>query len=128
MLATRLWQILPLVFVLAALLLSLVTSIHAILHKRDPRAAVSWTGLIWLVPIGGALLYGAFGINRIARRAGKLRDDEAGDVEWTNAGERVGQAAGKRDRGICERSRSRKPICRCDVGRDREGHDVCSAS
>jgi len=73
MLATRLWQILPLVFVVAALLLSLITSIHAILHKRDPRAAVSWTGIIWLVPIGGALLYGAFGVNRIARRAGKLR-------------------------------------------------------
>src|SRR5437868_1094980 len=73
MLATRLWQILPLVFLGAALLLSLVSSVHAILHKRDPRAAVSWTGLIWLVPIGGALLYGAFGVNRIARRAGKLR-------------------------------------------------------
>lgn len=73
MLATRLWEVLPFVFFGVALLLSLFTSIHAILHKRDPRAAVSWTGLIWLVPIGGALFYGAFGVNRIARRAGKLR-------------------------------------------------------
>lgn len=72
-LATRLWVFLPLAFLILSILLSLVTSVHAILHKRDPRAAVSWTGLIWLVPIGGALLYGIFGVNRIARRAGKLR-------------------------------------------------------
>jgi len=73
LLATKLWQLLPFIFLGLAMVLSLVTSIHAILHKRDPRAAVSWTGLIWLVPIGGALLYVTFGVNRIARRAGKLR-------------------------------------------------------
>jgi cardiolipin synthase len=73
LLATRLWQFLPFLLLGAAVGLSLVTSVHAILHKRDPRAAVSWTGLIWLVPIGGALLYVTFGVNRIARRAGKLR-------------------------------------------------------
>jgi cardiolipin synthase len=72
-LATRLWDLLPLTLLGVSLLLSLVTSVHAILHKRDPRAAVSWTGLIWLVPVGGAVLYVIFGVNRIARRAGKLR-------------------------------------------------------
>lgn len=72
-LATKLWVVLPVVFFVVSLLLSLLTSVHAILHKRDPRAAVSWTGLIWLVPIGGAVLYVMFGVNRIARRAGKLR-------------------------------------------------------
>jgi cardiolipin synthase len=72
-LATKLWVILPAAFLVVSILLSVVTSVHAILHKRDPRAAVSWTGLIWLVPIGGALLYVIFGVNRIARRAGKLR-------------------------------------------------------
>jgi cardiolipin synthase len=72
-LVTRLWQFLPLVIVGVAVVLSLLTSVHAILHKRDPRAAVSWTGLIWLVPIAGALLYISFGVNRIQRRAGKLR-------------------------------------------------------
>jgi cardiolipin synthase len=73
MLLSRLWQLLPLVVSLIAVALALVTSVHAVLHKRDPRAAVSWSGLIWLVPIAGAMLYLTFGVNRIARRAGKLR-------------------------------------------------------
>jgi cardiolipin synthase len=73
MLVSRLWDFLPMVVMLAAVVLALFTSVHAVLHKRDPRAAVSWSGLIWLVPIGGAMLYLMFGVNRIARRAGKLR-------------------------------------------------------
>ncbi len=48
-------------------------SAHAMLHKRDVRAAIGWIGLIWLVPFGGPLLYGLFGINRIRRRASVLR-------------------------------------------------------
>lgn len=73
MLVSRLWQFLPWIVTVAAILIALPTSIHAILRKRDPRAAVSWSGLIWLVPLGGALLYWMFGVNRVARRAGKLR-------------------------------------------------------
>src|SRR5262245_5939155 len=73
MLLSRLWQFLPLIVTIVAILFALPTSVHAILHKRDPRAAVSWSGLIWLVPIGGAVLYWMFGVNRVARRAGKLR-------------------------------------------------------
>jgi cardiolipin synthase len=73
MLLSRLWQFLPLIMTVGAILVAVPTSIHAILHKRDPRAAVSWSGLIWLVPLGGALLYWMFGVNRVARRAGKLR-------------------------------------------------------
>src|SRR5437763_16904952 len=73
MLLSRLWQFLPVVLTLLAIVFALLTSMHAVLHKRDPRAAVSWSGLIWLVPFGGALLYLMFGVNRIARRAGKLR-------------------------------------------------------
>jgi len=73
MLLSRLWQFLPLIVTIGAIAIAVPTSIHAILHKRDPRAAVSWSGLIWLVPIGGALLYWMFGVNRVARRAGKLR-------------------------------------------------------
>src|SRR5438045_1126900 len=72
MLLSRLWQFLPLLAVVAVIL-ALLASAHAILHKRDPRAAVSWSGLIWLVPLGGAFLYLMFGVNRLARRAGKLR-------------------------------------------------------
>jgi cardiolipin synthase len=52
---------------------SMLASGHALLHKRDSRAAVSWVGFIWLVPILGAALYLLLGINRIKRRAILLR-------------------------------------------------------
>src|SRR5678815_5164311 len=73
MLLSRLWQFLPMIVTIGAIVIAVPTSIHAIITKRDPRAAVSWSGLIWLVPVGGALLYWMFGVNRVARRAGKLR-------------------------------------------------------
>src|SRR5262245_33788694 len=57
----------------AGTLLALVASGHAVLNKRDPRSAIGWVGLIWLVPYGGVLLYFVFGINRIQRRAARLR-------------------------------------------------------
>jgi cardiolipin synthase A/B len=56
-----------------SLLLALLTSAHAILYKRDTRAAVLWVGVVWLAPIVGAILYLALGINRIRRRAYFLR-------------------------------------------------------
>lgn len=52
--------------------IALLSSGHAILYKRDARAAVAWVGLIWLVPFLGALLYLLFGVNRIRRRARSL--------------------------------------------------------
>ena len=32
------------------LLLSVLATGHAILNKRDSRAAIAWVGFIWLVP------------------------------------------------------------------------------
>ena len=46
---------------------------HAVLYKRDSRAAVLWVGFIWLVPLLGPVLYLLLGINRIRRRAHTLR-------------------------------------------------------
>ena len=46
-----------------------LTAVHVILHKRDIRAAVGWLGLVWFAPVLGIVLYWAFGINRIQRRA-----------------------------------------------------------
>lgn len=46
---------------------------HAILYKRDVRAAVGWVGFIWIAPFVGPLAYLFFGINRIQRRAGRKR-------------------------------------------------------
>jgi cardiolipin synthase len=58
---------------LAAFALAVVTSAHAILYKRDVRAAIGWTGLIWLSPFVGAILYTVLGVNRLQRKAGRLR-------------------------------------------------------
>src|SRR5438093_567311 len=69
----RLAVYLPYVATVMVLALSLVTAGHAVLYKRDPRAAVSWTGFILLVPVGGAIFYVLFGINRIQRKAMGLR-------------------------------------------------------
>jgi cardiolipin synthase len=55
------------------LLAALLTSVHALLHKRDSRAATLWIGVIWLMPVLGSIFYLVFGINRIRRRAISLR-------------------------------------------------------
>lgn len=55
------------------LVLSVIGSGHALLFKRDTRAAVSWVGFIWLVPLVGAVLYFILGVNRIRRTAVLLR-------------------------------------------------------
>ncbi|WP_258867958.1 phospholipase D-like domain-containing protein [Alkalilimnicola ehrlichii] len=52
--------------------LALIASGHVILTKRDPRAAMAWVGLLFLVPLLGAILYYLFGINRIRHRASAL--------------------------------------------------------
>jgi len=46
---------------------------HAILHKRDSRAAVGWAGIIIVFPFCGSLLYLLFGINRVHRDASVIR-------------------------------------------------------
>ncbi|UCG85814.1 MAG: PLDc N-terminal domain-containing protein [Gemmatimonadota bacterium] len=62
-------------FIIATLsaVLAIVASAHAILNKRDVRAAAAWVGVIWLVPVLGSVLYALLGINRIRRRATELR-------------------------------------------------------
>lgn len=54
-------------------LLGLAASWHALLSKRDPRAAMGWIAVCLLSPLAGPLLYYFFGINRVARRARDLR-------------------------------------------------------
>jgi cardiolipin synthase len=52
-------------------------SIHALLTKPDPRSAFGWIVMCWLFPLGGAIMYGLFGINRVRVRARQLRGDVA---------------------------------------------------
>ena len=67
----------PLLTALAGVLISLLASGHAVLYKRDSRAAVAWVGLIWLVPFLGSLLYMLLGINRIRRKVAGRRGHES---------------------------------------------------
>ena len=53
--------------------IALGASGHAILHKRDVRAALGWVAFIWLAPVVGAAAYLVLGVNRIRRRAQALR-------------------------------------------------------
>ncbi|WXH29118.1 Major cardiolipin synthase ClsA [Myxococcus stipitatus] len=62
----------PHIAAVLTVLVSVLASGHVVLHKRDVRAAVSWVGLVWLVPVLGAVLYLLLGINRIRRRARSL--------------------------------------------------------
>jgi cardiolipin synthase len=57
------------------LFLAMFSSAHAVLLKRDPRSAILWVGVIWLLPLVGAVLYFILGINRIKRQATLLRGD-----------------------------------------------------
>jgi cardiolipin synthase len=59
--------------VAAHMIIALLLSVYIINNKRDPRAAVAWIGLIWLSPFIGAFLFYVLGINRITRRASRLR-------------------------------------------------------
>ena len=54
--------------------LAIAVSAHVLLNKREVAAATGWIGLAWIAPVWGALLYFMFGINRVVRRAKKIRD------------------------------------------------------
>ena len=69
----QLHQIWPYLAAGFSFLASLLASSHAVLHKRDSRAAALWLGFIWLLPFAGPMLYLALGINRIRRHALSLR-------------------------------------------------------
>jgi len=53
--------------------LAVAVTVDVLLKKSDVRAALGWIGAAWLVPILGPVLYFLFGINRVIRRALKLR-------------------------------------------------------
>lgn len=59
---------------------------HALLHKRDSRAALGWVAVILIVPPLGPFLYWLFGIDRTNSRAVKLLNRAAhrivdGDID-----------------------------------------------
>jgi len=54
------------------ILVALATACHALLYKRDPRAALGWIAVCLLYPLLGPVLYVLFGVNRVRTRAKKL--------------------------------------------------------
>lgn len=46
-----------------------VAALHALVSKRDHRAALGWIGVIVIFPIAGPVIYFLFGINRVRTRA-----------------------------------------------------------
>jgi cardiolipin synthase A/B len=61
-------------------------TVHTLIHKRDVSSAIAWIGVAWLAPFAGALLYAGFGVNRVRRRARKLRAPHL-PAETTGAGD-----------------------------------------
>ncbi len=55
----------------AHVVLAPATALHALLYKRDPRAAFGWIAVCILLPLGGPVLYLLFGINRVRSHAAR---------------------------------------------------------
>jgi cardiolipin synthase len=50
-----------------------MVTLHVLLHKREVTSSAAWIGLAWFAPVTGAVFYALFGINRVQRRARRLR-------------------------------------------------------
>jgi cardiolipin synthase len=60
-------------FAASVIVAALLAGGHAVVYKRDPRSAALWLLAIALLPAVGAVLYALLGINRVERRAARLR-------------------------------------------------------
>lgn len=69
-LVTLQWVLLPAMYGV-----SVYAAGHALLHKRDPRAALGWIAVCLTFPVAGPLLYFLFGINRVHSRAARLLEE-----------------------------------------------------
>jgi cardiolipin synthase A/B len=61
-----------LVFLLLHAVLALLTALHALLYKRDSRAAFGWIGVCLILPVVGPVIYLLFGLNRARGKAQRL--------------------------------------------------------
>ena len=52
-------------------------TVHVLLYKRNVGTSISWMGIAWLSPFLGGLLYYAMGVNRVKRRALRLRRERS---------------------------------------------------
>jgi cardiolipin synthase len=61
----------------AHVVIAAAVTVHVLLNKRNVGAAISWMGIAWLSPFVGGLLYYALGVNRVKRRARRLRRERS---------------------------------------------------
>ena len=61
------------VFGVAVLVAAVAASGHAVIYKRDSRSAALWVIVVWIIPAFGPILYLLMGVNRVQRRATRLR-------------------------------------------------------
>ena len=66
---------LDIVFGAAVLVAALLASGHAVIYKREARSAALWAIVIWVMPALGPILYLLMGVNRVQKRALRLRAD-----------------------------------------------------
>lgn len=69
--------ILLLSIVIAIYCLAIFTVAHALLHKKDSKAAFAWIAIIFMIPIPGIILYWLFGIARVDSQATYLIEQSA---------------------------------------------------
>ena len=60
-------------FGIAVLAAAIAASGHAVIYKRESRSAAIWVILIWIMPAVGPILYVLLGVNRVQRRATRMR-------------------------------------------------------
>jgi len=81
------WNVARIAFTVLLTVMALAAAGHALLHKRDPRAAFGWIAVCMLFPLAGPVLYVLFGINRVNTRARRM------DRRWSMVSVTAGEHA-----------------------------------
>jgi len=79
------------ILITALTVLALFSAGHALLFKRDPRAAFGWIVISLTVPLFGPFLYWTMGVNRIHRRARQWIESGRRLSGWASFPERRGE-------------------------------------
>jgi len=68
-------HLLQILLLVGLVTMSLFAAGHALLYKRDSRAALGWLAINLTIPLLGPFLYWCLGVNRISRRARRWNKD-----------------------------------------------------
>jgi cardiolipin synthase len=60
-----------------SLLIAIAVTVHVLLTRREVAPSAGWIGLAWFAPFLGGFLYFVLGINRVQRRARRVRGGPA---------------------------------------------------